>query len=189
MTEFLQAHWIELAGAFFGLFYLYFEYRASLMMWPVGLLMSCFFIAVFTASGFYAGAAINVVYIVMGIYGWLTWHKKAQESSNVRHMRQAGHIVLVFAAVIVLWGILTFLLAQTDSPVFVVDALITSLSLVAMWMLTQRYVEQWILLIVANVISVFAYAYSQLYFTSIMYTIYAVASVAAWFHWKKMANR
>ena len=189
MIEFLQTNWIEMAGAFFGLVYLYFEYRASMLMWPFGLLMSCFYVYVFTVSGFYSGAAINGYYIVMGIYGWLVWHKKTQGTDKLRHMRQPGHYALVIFSVLVLWGMLALLLAQTDSTVYVVDALITSFSLVAMWMLTQRYVEQWILLIVANVISVFAYAYAQLYFTSVMYTIYAAASVAAYFYWKKLANQ
>lgn len=188
MTEFLQAHWIEMAGAFFGLVYLFFEYRASMLMWPFGLLMSCFYVYILTGSGFYSGAAINLYYIVMGIYGWLVWHKKTQESGKLRNMRKPVHFLLVIASVAILWGALSLILKQTDSTVFVVDALITSLSLVAMWMLTQRYVQQWILLIVANVISVFAYAFAQLYFTGIMYSIYAVASIAGYIHWKKMAE-
>ncbi|WP_462370122.1 nicotinamide riboside transporter PnuC [Oxalobacter formigenes] len=188
MTEFLQTHWIEMAGTIFGLIYLYFEYRASMLMWPSGLLMATFYVYIFSISGFYSGAAINVYYIVMGIYGWLVWHKKTQESGTLRNMRNPVHYALVVASVAILWGALSLILKQTDSTVFIVDALITSLSLVAMWMLTQRYVQQWILLIVANVISVFAYASAQLYFTGFMYTVYAVASIAAYFHWKKMAE-
>ena len=189
MTEFLQMHWIEMAGTLFGLLYLYFEYKASIMMWPSGLLMSCFYVYVFFISGFYSGAAINIYYLVMGIYGWLVWRKKSSGPAGLRHLRKPGHYALVIIAVVFLWGILSCILAQTDSTVFVVDALITSLSLVAMWMLTQRYIQQWVLLIVANVISVFAYAYTQLYFTSVMYIIYATASVAAYFHWKKLAEQ
>ncbi|WAV88888.1 nicotinamide riboside transporter PnuC [Oxalobacter aliiformigenes] len=189
MTEFLQTHWIEIAGTLFGLFYLYFEYKASILMWPSGLLMSGFYIYVFFISGFYSGAAINIYYMVMGIYGWLTWYKKSSGPAKLRQLQKPGHYVLVIMAVAVLWGILSWILEQTDSTVFVVDALITSLSLVAMWMLTQRYIQQWILLIVANVISVFAYAYTQLYFTSIMYIVYTTASAAAYFHWKKLAEQ
>lgn len=189
MTELLTMHRVEMAGAFFGLVYLYFEYRASMLMWPFGLLMSCFYVYVFSVSGYYSAAAINVYYIVMGIYGWLVWHKKTQECGKLRHMRRPGQYGLIIASVALLWGILSLILQQTDSAVFVVDALITSLSLVAMWMLTQRYIEQWILLIVANVISIFAYAHSQLYFTSAMYIVYAAASIAAYFHWKKMAGQ
>ena len=178
-----------MAGTIFGLIYLYFEYRASMLMWPSGLLMATFYVYIFSISRFYSGAAINVYYIIMGIYGWLVWHKKTQESGKLRNMQNPVHYVLVIVSVAILWGVLSLILQQTDSTVFVVDALITSLSLVAMWMLTQRYVQQWILLIVANVISVFAYAYAQLYFTSVMYIVYAAASVAAYFHWKKLADQ
>lgn len=189
MIEFLQTHWIEMAGTLFGLLYLYFEYKASILMWPTGLLMSCFYVYVFFLSGFYSGAAINIYYIAMGIYGWLVWHKKSSEQAELRQLRKPGHCILVIVAVTALWGILSWILGQTDSTVFVVDALITSLSLVAMWMLTQRYIQQWILLIVANAISIFAYAYTQLYFTSIMYIVYTAASMAAYFHWKKLAKQ
>lgn len=71
-----------MAGTIFGLIYLYFEYRASMLMWPSGLLMAFFYVYIFSISGFYSGAAINVYYIVMGIYGWLVWHKKHRNPAH-----------------------------------------------------------------------------------------------------------
>lgn len=95
-----------MAGTIFGLIYLYFEYRASMLMWPSGLFMASFYVYIFSMSGFYSGAAINVYYIIMGIYGWLVWHKKTQESGTLRNMRNPVHYALVVASVAILWGAL-----------------------------------------------------------------------------------
>lgn len=112
-----------MAGTIFGLIYLYFEYRASMLMWPSGLFMASFYVYIFSMSGFYSGAAINVYYIIMGIYGWLVWHKKTQESGTLRNMRNPVHYALVVASVAILWGALSLILKQTDSTVFIVDAI------------------------------------------------------------------
>lgn len=187
MIEFLQSHWIEIIGSLLGLFYLYFEYKAMMLMWPVGILMSCFYIYVLGVNEFYAGATINIYYILLGIYGWVSWDRLKQQRIILRHVA-LKHYATILVMVALLWVVLSKILEQTGSMVYVADSLITSLSIVAMWMLTQRYIEQWFLLIIANILSVFVYAYAQLYPTMIMYVVYAIVSIAAYFHWKKLAS-
>lgn len=67
------------------------------------------------------------------------------------------------------------------------DAVITTLSIVAMVMLAQRWAEQWLLLIVLNFISTAVYFTQDLYATSIMYFVYSFGSILGYINWRKLA--
>ena len=61
--------YIEIIGAVIGLIYLYLEYKASVYLWPVGVIMPLFYIYIFFFSKFYADMGINVYYLFASIYG------------------------------------------------------------------------------------------------------------------------
>lgn len=192
IIDFIHKNWIEILGASFGLLYLYYEYKASLKMWPVGIAMSLFYTVVFIESKFYAFACINIYYIIAEIYGWIKWQqsKKEEVSQQIVLKNTPTRLYLpIIIAISILFLLVSYLLKNyTDTEVAYSDAIITTLSIVAMWMLIQRYVEQWILLIIVNIISTVIYLYNELLPTSIMYLVYAIVSIFGYLRWKKLAN-
>lgn len=189
MIDFLVKNWIEIVGAIFGLLYIFYEYKASMRMWPIGILMSLFYIYVFVEHKFYAFAIINVYYIIIGIYGWTKWKKSKEQHEDILIKNiPSRHILTTVASVIVLFTILTYILQNyTDSTVVYADSIITALSIVAMWMLAQRWAEQWLLLIVLNFISSIIYFTQELYPTTILYFVYFIGSILGYINWRKMA--
>ncbi|MEN9919082.1 MAG: hypothetical protein RL662_1518 [Bacteroidota bacterium] len=190
ILDFFKQNWIEIIGAFVGLLYLYFEYKAHILMWATGIVMSIFYTYVFIYSTFYAFASINIYYILAGIYGWITWHRNKKEASitdiGIVQTPTRLYIPLIISSISI-YAILVLVLSRyTDSQVVYGDSFVTSLSIVAMWMLAQKYVEQWLLLIVVNIVSVYLYAHQHLYPTSIMYLVYTITSVFGYFNWLKM---
>ena len=90
---------------------------------------------------------------------------------------------LVFVLLyIVMWLILTRL---TDSPVPVRDAFITSLSIVATWMLARKIYEHWYLWMIVNSASVILFLTRGLYPTVILYLVYLVMSFVGLKEWKR----
>lgn len=187
MNTYLSQNWIEIVGATLGLIYLYYEYRASSRMWPLGISMSLFYTYVYIDAKFYSFAIINIYFIVLGVYGWIKWlQNKNNKKGNIllRHC-PIKLFVPILISIVLIFSLLVFILTYlTDSPVTYGDSFITTFSIVAMWMLTQRYVEQWILLTILNVVSVFIYMQQQLYPTTILYTIYSIASYFGYLRWK-----
>ena len=189
MTEFIHTHWIELTGASLGLLYLYFEYKADIKIWATGILMSLFYVYVYIANGFYAFAAINVYYIIAQIYGWIKWMQKTGEEKPLCHM-PLKYIAPLSGITALLFILLAVMLAKMgESTVAWGDSFITSLSIIAIWMLSRKYVEQWIPLIIANLASVFIFYHQELYPTSLMYAVYFVVSIFGYFNWKRMINK
>lgn len=189
MINFLVENWIEIVGAIFGLLYIFYEYKASMKMWPIGILMSLFYIYVFVQHKFYAFALINVYYIIVGIYGWMKWKQNSNQDNDVQIKNiPRKHIITVAVAIFLIFIPLTYILKTfTDSNVIYADAIITTLSIVAMVMLAQRWAEQWLLLIVLNFISTAVYFTQDLYATSIMYFVYSFGSILGYLNWRKLA--
>jgi nicotinamide mononucleotide transporter len=95
--------------------------------------------------------------------------------------------ILPLAAVtLVLWMILYLILKTvTDSPIPLGDAFTTSVSIVAMWMLAQKYIEQWWLWIVVNIVSTVLYFWKGLYPTGVLFCVYVIVAILGYFRWKK----
>jgi nicotinamide mononucleotide transporter len=83
---------------------------------------------------------------------------------------------------VIMWYILS---RFTDSPVPQWDAFLTSLSIVATWMLARKIYEHWYLWIVVNIISMFLYFSRGLYPTVVLYAVYASMSFIGLAAWKK----
>ena len=66
-------NYLEIVGTLVGLLYLWFEYKASIWLWPVSVIMPAIYIVVYYQVGLYADSGISVYYLLAGIYGWWVW--------------------------------------------------------------------------------------------------------------------
>ncbi|KAA6344323.1 Nicotinamide riboside transporter PnuC [termite gut metagenome] len=183
-------NYLELTGTLIGLLYLWLEYKASIYLWAAGILMPAIYIFVYYEAGLYADTGINVYYLLAALYGWALWKRGngKTEGLPITHtpVRVLFPVSLVF---MVSFSFIAWLLINyTDSNVPWTDSLITALSIVGMWMLAKKYVEQWLVWMVVDVVCCGLYVYKDLYFTSGLYGFYAVISVFGYFKWKRMMN-
>lgn len=183
----------EIIGATIGLVYLFLEYKANVWLWPVGIIMSLFYVIIFFKGGFYADAALNVYYIGANVYGLLCWlgtHKrgKTQAAEPLVITRTPRNVVkYVAAASLILWALFYFVLKYfTDSTIPLGDAFTTSLSIVATWMLAHKYLEQWALWIVVDIVSVALYFWKGLYPTAILYIVYVIVATLGLLEWRRI---
>lgn len=196
MIEFLTTHWYQITGVLFGLIYLYLEYRASIWMWAAGIIMTIFYIVIFHESSLYASMGIYIFFLITSIYGWLSWlfkHKKAKEENlDTAPIVQmpSRKIFLVVIGVLVVSAILVFILTTfTENAINITigDALSTALNVIALLMAAQKWAEQWLLLIPANLISATLLFLQGDYISGVLFVVYFVVSIFGYFNWKKLA--
>ena len=189
---------IEIIGAVIGLTYLFLEYKANVWLWPVGIVMSLFYVFIFFHGKFYADAVIYLYYIGANTYGLLQWTRSRhhQLSDNeiqakelpITHTPKKIIPTLVFLSTC-LWAIFYFILKHyTDSPIPLGDSFTTALSIIAMWMLAKKYLEQWMLWIVVNIVSTILYFWKGLYPTGILFIVYVIVAVLGYMKWKKLMS-
>jgi len=185
-----MAQALEIIGTIVGLVYLWLEYRASIYLWIASVIMPAIYIFVYYEAGLYADFGINIYYLGAAVYGWMVWKfgKRPIDEEELpitcmpfRSWFKAG-VVFVAAQFVIAWLLINY----TDSNVPWWDAFTTALSIVGMWMLARKYLEQWWVWMLVDVVCVGLYIYKELYFTSVLYALYAIISVFGWLNWKKL---
>lgn len=182
---------LQIVGVALGLLYLWLEYKANIWLWIVGMLMPCVHCVLYYKSGLYADSAMQAYYIVAGLYGlavWLLGQKRTKKELKIAHtpLRLILPLVAVYAA---LHATMYFMLVRfTDSTVPFLDAMTTALSMVAMWMLSRKYVEQWLVWLVVDAITVGLYIYKGIPLTAGLYTLYTVLAFVGYLRWRRMAG-
>ena len=181
---------LEIIGTLVGLVYLWLEYRASIYLWAASIVMPAIYIFVYYDTGLYADFGINIYYLGAALYGWAVWKyggkADAQAELPITHIpvRSLLGALLVFAITFV--AIAWLLMHHTDSNVPWCDAFTTALSIIGMWMLARKYVEQWWVWMVVDAACVGLYIYKELYFTAALYALYAIVAIFGWMNWKRI---
>ena len=183
-------NYLEIVGTLVGLLYLWFEYKASIWLWPVSVIMPAIYIVVYYQVGLYADSCISVYYLLAGIYGWWVWlrHVPGRQEKLITFTPRKLFMPLFVVLCLVFALIGGILATYTDSTIPWWDSFTTALSIIAMWMLAHKYVEQWLVWLVVDVISCGLYLYKDLYFTSFLYGLYAVIAFGGYLRWKQLMN-
>ena len=189
--NYIFAHWLDITTTLLGLIYIFLEYRASILLWLVGIIMPALDIVLYYTHGLYGDAAMAVYYTLAAIYGWLVWkfgrkhQQKEGDEMPITHMpkRLYPATILFF---VVAWAVTWFVLSYyTNSNVPVLDGFTNALSFVGLWALARKYVEQWLFWILVDAVSCYLYVIKGIPFKASLYGLYVVIAVMGYFKWKK----
>lgn len=190
---------LEILGFTIGLLYLWWEYHADSRLWFASIVMPTISMWIYLHKGLYADFAINIYYFIIAVYGYLAWtrtvHNAAGSDVDKKSDKEKLPITRIpvrraaaaSAVFIVLWGVFYCGLRYlTDSTVPLADAFTTALSIVAMWMLARKYLEQWLAWIAVDAVCIGLYAYKGIYLYAVLYAVYTVIAVIGYRNWRKM---
>ena len=187
--EFIIAHWLDIVTTILGLAYILLEYRASAWMWLVGFLMQSLGIVLYYQKGLYADCCMEFYYLGVTIYGWWRWVKpKANSQKPIAISRFPKKLILPWLTIIaVVWAIIYWLLVTfTNSNVPLADSFTTALSIIGIWALAHKFLEQWFIWIAVDVVTCVLYFYKDIPFKASLYALYVVIAVFGYFKWRKM---
>lgn len=188
MTDWLAQHYVEVLGVLLSIIYLVLSIRQNILLWPVGILSAVMYMIVFFESKFYADMGLNAYYFVISIYGWINWSGAAKQEKKELPVKSVGRTqgMVLLLVMVGIFFIIGYLLDRyTDSPIPWWDALTTSGSIVATWMLTRKILEHWILWIFVDLLSMGLYIYRGLYPTAFLFLVYTTMAVVGYVEWKR----
>jgi len=181
---------IEIAGTLFGILGVWLTIRQNIYCFPAGIINVTLYALLFFNSKLYSDAALQIIYVILLIYGWIQWNnhnRKKELMVNKTEKRQM--IILLITVVCASFFLGTFLYKKTDASLPYLDASTTSMSLIAQWMIAKKKIENWIIWIVTDVIYVGMYIYKSLYLTSFLYFIFILLAVKGYSEWKKSLDQ
>ena len=181
--------YLEIAGVIVGVVYLWLEYKASIYLWVASVVIPAIYLFVYYDAGLYADTALNIYYLAIALYGWIAWRQGGKQDQEELPIRRATTRTWIIASAIFIVSqvaISALLITLTDSEVPWANGFTSALSVVGMWLLARKYLEQWIVWIVADVALAALYIHTELYFTAALYAIYAIIAIFGYRNWKRL---
>ena len=177
----------EIIAAIFGVVSVYLSVRQNIWSWPTAIINVAMYIVVFYRSKLYSDTGLQVVYVVLNFYGWYQWLYGGKNRTELPVARTGARLgaILVVIGLVSTAALGTFVSHNTDAALPYMDALTTSTSLLAQWMMTKKLLENWIVWVSVDVVYIGMYIYKDLYVTSALYAVFLVLSVMGYLEWKR----
>lgn len=178
--------WIEVAGALLGTVNIVLLVFENPWNWPIGIANNILYVIVFFSARFYSDMSLQVVYVALGIFGWYLWLHGGERRGELRvtHSPRAQFLLLLAAGAAATYAESLFL-ARVNDAAPLADAFTTVFSLIAMYQMTRKYLENWWLWIVVDVVSIGVYFWKHLFFTTGFYAVLLVFSMLALVQWSR----
>ena len=186
--EFIAKHWLDIVTTVLGLAYILLEYRASVWMWLVGFMMQALGIVLYYQKGLYADCGMEFYYLAMTVYGYWKWVRGSSDKKELSIRHFPKKLILPWLGIIaVVWFAIYLILANyTNSNVPIADSFTTALSIIGIWALAHKYLEQWFIWIAVDIVTCGLYFFKEIPFKASLYALYVVIAVFGYIKWKKM---
>lgn len=162
--------------------------------WPLAIAASLLYAWLFFTSRLYGDVAVQGLFVVVSIWGWYQWLFGRRHGDKgalpLRIGRLGGHRSLAVGALwLALWPLVGWLLANfTDTDVPYFNAFPTVGSFIGQVLLALKFVENWPVWLIVNVVSVALYATKSLWLTAVLYAILGALALAGWRRWGGLAR-
>jgi nicotinamide mononucleotide transporter len=181
------ASWAEVIGALLGIAMVVCNIRQIHWGWPLAFASSALYFLVFWGSKLYGDSVLQIFFAAMALWGWWQWLRAVRpdgQALQVQALAKRGTIILIAACAIFWWATGLFLMKFTNTDVPWWDAFPTALSVVATLLLGRKYIENWPMWIVVNIVGMALFAYKGLWLTVGLYGVFAVMAVVGWRAWR-----
>jgi nicotinamide mononucleotide transporter len=181
--------WAELSGFITGAICVYLVVRANVHNFWTGILNSALFLVLFTTARLWADASLQLIYIALGFVGWWQWLRGGQNRTALKVGRASVRLLLACLAFVVLGTlVLTPVLQHAHDIAPFLDALTTSLSLAAQFLLNAKRIQNWLFWIAADVIYIPLYVAKHLDLTGLVYVAFLGLAISGATQWWRLES-
>ena len=180
----------EAGGFITGLSCVWMVVIGNIWNFPVGIISCTCFMILFWQQQLYGEAALQLVFIALGFHGWIHW---ASSKSTMESRKGIGHVqkteaVILAVGMVPQTSLLWYILTGLNGSAPLLDSVITALSLNAQWLLNRKRVENWVVWIAVDVLTIGLGVWRGMYLLAILYIFYLAMCVAGWARWRAEMN-
>jgi nicotinamide mononucleotide transporter len=185
---------LEFIAVVAGIVSVWFSKRASIWVYPIGLINTSIFIYLSLKQHLLGEASVNIYYTIMSLYGWWNW---SRTDANQHQTLQITHStakewqvqLAFFALVYLILFVSLSALKENFAPGAIpwADALASASAYTGMWLMTRKKVESWIWWIITNLCSIPLYFIKGYVFTTFQFFVLLLLAIAGWIAWRRKA--
>jgi nicotinamide mononucleotide transporter len=185
MNGFSQ-NWIELISSFLGILGVWLNTRISIWAWPIGILSVTLAALVYFENHLFAEFGLQIFYIITGFYGWWKWfYHPSNNQTRISTLSRGNQLIFIFLGLSFGLGLGYFLANFTTADFPYLDAQITAFSLIGQIWLARKYLENWVLWMIVNIVSLGLYWQKGLWFFFGLYLMLFFLAIKGYLNWQK----
>jgi nicotinamide mononucleotide transporter len=192
LTSLLAMPWLESVGLLSGLLCVWLLIRQNVWTFPIGLIYAVVSVLVFTQARLYADVLLSGYYVLMNAYGWYYWLYGGERVSGdllaVSFTPLRWLLPLIAVTAFATAGMGWFFDTQTDAALPYWDSATTCMSFAAMWMTARKYIDNWIVWLIVDIMACVIYLVKGIELYAVLYGVYLAMAVMGWRAWQRSMN-
>ena len=181
---------LEIIAILFSIVSVIYSLKNKVWVFPTGIISTALYVYLLFTWGLLGDMIVNVYYFIMSAYGWYIWTKKVDDTSvtPISYTTKKEHVSTIFIFI----GTLLFILSiytvfdKWNDWTAYVDTFTTGVFFVGMWLMAKRKIENWLYLLLGNIISVPLYFYKGYTLSSFLYVAFSILAVFGYLEWKRI---
>jgi nicotinamide mononucleotide transporter len=184
---YLSQNWLEWLGFIAGVTGVWLNIKQIHWAWLIGNISVLMYIVVFFQTKLYADMGLNIFYLISGFYGWYEWLFGRRNKEKLKVIRLSSNQMILWLAcgIPVAMALYWILKIFTDASVPEMDAPLTAFSFIGQFMLARKILQNWLVWVVVDFLSVGMYLYKGLYPTAVFFLIITAMAYKGYLEWKK----
>ena len=185
---------LEFLAFWFGIISVVFAKKQNILVYPTGIICTIITMYLMYKVSLLGHILVNLLYTIISFFGWWNWSRKENNDLVVKVSKFTSNdlsksLLIFFFIVFVAYFAHDFFATNFEGQIKELDILTSGIFVTAMWLMANKKLENWILWIIGNVITIPLYLSSDKIILSIQYIIFTILAVQAYIEWKKSLSK
>ena len=185
---------LEFLAFWFGIISVVFAKKQNILVYPTGIICTVITMYLMYKVSLLGHILVNLLYTIISFFGWWNWSRKENNDLVVKVSKFTSNdlsksLLIFFFIVFVAYFAHDFFATNFEGQIKELDILTSGIFVTAMWLMANKKLENWILWIIGNVITIPLYLSSDKIILSIQYIIFTILAVQAYIEWKKSLSK
>ena len=185
---------LEFLAFWFGIISVVFAKKQNILVYPTGIICTIITMYLMYKVSLLGHILVNLLYTIISFFGWWNWSRRENNDlvvkvSKFTYNDLTKSLLIFFFIVFVAYFAHNFFATNFEGQIKELDILTSGIFVTAMWLMANKKLENWILWIIGNVITIPLYLSSDKIILSIQYVIFTILAVQAYIEWKKSLSK
>ena len=185
---------LEFLAFWFGIISVVFAKKQNILVYPTGIICTIITMYIMYKVSLLGHILVNLLYTIISFFGWWNWSRRENNELVVKVSKFTSNdltksLLIFFFIVFVAYFVHDFFATNFEGQIKELDILTSGIFVTAMWLMANKKLENWILWIIGNVITIPLYLSSDKIILSIQYVIFTILAIQAYIEWKKSLSK
>ena len=185
---------LEFLAFWFGIISVVFAKKQNILVYPTGIICTIITMYLMYKVSLLGHILVNLLYTIISFFGWWNWSRRENNDLVVKVSKFTStdltkSLLIFFFIVFVAYFAHDLFATNFEGQIKELDILTSGIFVTAMWLMANKKLENWILWIIGNVITIPLYLSSDKIILSIQYVIFTILAIQAYIEWKKSLSK